>query len=477
VGNAVVDGLSISMEKVPTIYGLCDNCFREAHPQDVCPLPVIRRSLAGHKKLVAAILDKKKAQPLKFARVARGDGDDGDPVSDDDEPEYTAHAASSASAAACFLPPVPTFHYPEDEIDCENFLGKVVHRACYVCAVEPEIEAGIASEPEIKVEIEDEIETEIEVPEHAVPRARAARLRLPCSRAARLRQAFVNVMHGLAQGMTSAALAGVRHETAEFAHEAALAWDAAEACALNRALADRANGKLEILADVPDPCELELPINMGITTENRQLKGEIEAEIDVDAPEPPDPDNLAGRVAAMTEGYRSFTASLSPVSASALLAFDNDEPCVNVLAAFTRNNDGDESVGTESGFAMLALGLADMVSAVGLVGAGRAEALVPKLAEAPLLEEAPVPKLNEAPAALLEEAPVPQLLEASAALFEEAPIPKLNEAPLLKNALDPELAEAPVVLLENAPVPELAALEWDAAKAQVLDQAFSDHAS
>jgi len=65
VGNAVVDGLL--MEKVPTIDGLCNNCFGEAHSQDVCPSPVIRQSLARHKELVAAILDKKKAQPLKFA--------------------------------------------------------------------------------------------------------------------------------------------------------------------------------------------------------------------------------------------------------------------------------------------------------------------------------------------------------------------------------------------------------------------------
>jgi len=189
------------------------------------------------------------------------------------------------------LPPVPTFHYSEDEDGCENYLGEVVHRACYVCAVEPEIEAKIASEPEIKVEIEDgiETETEVKVPEHAVPRA------------ARLRQACVYIMRGLGQGMIAAAL-DLRHETAEFAHEATLAWHADEARALDQALADRANGKLEILADVTDPCELELPIDMGATTEICQLEGEIEAEIDVDAKEPPDPDNLAGRVAAMTEG-------------------------------------------------------------------------------------------------------------------------------------------------------------------------------
>jgi len=64
VGNAVVDGLS--MDKVPMIDGLCNNCFSEAHPQAVCPSPIIRRS-PRHKELVAAILDKKKAQPLKFA--------------------------------------------------------------------------------------------------------------------------------------------------------------------------------------------------------------------------------------------------------------------------------------------------------------------------------------------------------------------------------------------------------------------------
>jgi len=109
---------------------------------------VVRRSLAKNKELITAILDKKKArndsrpapagraahggrrdwrpeptagrqqrqaQPLKFARVARGAGDDDDPVSDDEQHEYTAHAASSASAADCFSPPVPTFYYSEDE--------------------------------------------------------------------------------------------------------------------------------------------------------------------------------------------------------------------------------------------------------------------------------------------------------------------------------------------------------------------------
>jgi len=307
----LVEGLSV--DKVPMVDGLCNNYFGEAHHQAKCPSPVIRQSLAKHKELVAAILDKKKvrndsrpapagraahggrrdwrpeptagrqqrqAQLLKFARVACGAGDDDDPVSDDEQHEYTAHAASSASAADCFSLPVPTFHYSEDEDVCENYLGEAVHRACYVCAVEPEIDTEIAVEPEIEVEIEDEVDAEIEaeaeVPERAVPRA------------ARLRQAFVSIMRGLGQGVVSAALAGMRHETAEFALEDALAWDAAEARVLGQALSDRAHSGPERMVDVPHPREdvphpqLELPIDIDIAAVEAEIEIEIEAKIGIE---------------------------------------------------------------------------------------------------------------------------------------------------------------------------------------------------
>ena len=233
-------------------------------------LLMVDGATGGRSLLLAASSARRR---LKFARVARGAGDDDDPVSDDEQHEYTAHAASSASATDCFSPPVPTFHYSEDEDVCENYLGEAVHRACYVCAVEPEIETEIAAEPEIEVEIEDEVdaeieaEAEVEVPEHAVP----------C--AARLRQAFVYIMHGLAQGIIAGAL-DLRHETAEFAHEAdALAWDVAEARVLDQALSDRADSALEQLADVPDPRELELPIDIGVAATTVEAKIEIEIEI------------------------------------------------------------------------------------------------------------------------------------------------------------------------------------------------------
>jgi len=155
-----------------------------------------------------------------------------------------------------------------------------VHRACYVCAVEPEIDTEIADEPEIEVEMEDEvdgeIEAEAEVPERAVPRA------------ARLRQAFVSIMRGLGQGVVSAALAGMRHETAEFALEDALAWDAAEARVLGQALSDRAHSGPERMVDVPHPREdvphpqLELPIDIDIAAVEAEIEIEIEAKIGIE---------------------------------------------------------------------------------------------------------------------------------------------------------------------------------------------------
>ena len=179
-----------------------------------------------------------------------------------------------------FSPPVPTFLCSEDEDGCENYLGEVVHSACYVCAVKTEIEAEIAVEPEIEVKIKDEIRAEIEaeaeVPERAVPRA------------ARLRQAFVSIMRGLGQGVVSAALAGMRHEMAKFALEDALAWDAAEARVLGQALSDRAHSGLELMVDVPRPREgvphpqLELPIDIDIAAVEAKIEIEIEAKIGIE---------------------------------------------------------------------------------------------------------------------------------------------------------------------------------------------------